>query len=156
MQNIYGSLKQWVYFLAAFNYVAWAREIWGKYNYPLRMYRKHKRCKERRENERQAIIRFWTDIICNAGENAVHSGQFPRSTIDTWYTVFGDHAGLVGLLPKHLGMTRKDQRDLKNAILKRIGPNARLEFKAKKAVKRKSMAVRLIKAKIIQQFRNAA
>lgn len=130
------------------------RELWGKYAYPVRVFRKWKRTREKHASERAALVRFWTDVLCQAGENAVHSGQFSREQINTWYSVFGKNASLIGLLPKHLELTRKDIRDLKSAILKRIGPEARQAFKEKKATKRWS--AKIIRAQFRRAFRNAA
>lgn len=132
----------------------WVRETWGK-QYPVKLLRKWKRNRDRRIAEHKALIRFWTDIICNAGENAVHSGQFPREAINTWYSVFGKNADLIGLLPKHLALSRKDQRDLKSAILKRIGPEARQEYKEKRAGK-KRLTAKIIRYQFKRAFRNAA
>src|ERR1700704_4432466 len=72
----------------------WAREAWGKYAYPLRLYRKWKRGREKRVAELKALNRFWTDIICQAGESAVHAGQFSREQITESYHSFGAKAGL--------------------------------------------------------------
>lgn len=132
------------------------REIWGKYAYPLKVYRRWRREREKRIAERKALVRFWTDVLCQAGENAVHSGQFSREQINTWYSVFGKNADLIGLLPKHLTLTRKDMRDLKGAILKRIGPEARQAFKDKKSGKTKRWSAKIMRAQFKRAWRNAA
>lgn len=132
------------------------REMWGKYAYPLRLYRKWVRCREKKSAEAKALSRFWTDIICQAGESAVHSGQFSREQINHSYLLFGTKASLPGLLPKQLALSRKDMRDLKSAILKRIGPEARQEFKEKKAVKSKRLSAKIIRSQFRRAFRNAA
>lgn len=137
-------------------FYSWLREMWGKYAYPVKYWRKRKRIRDKHIAERNAMIRFWTDILCQAGENAVHAGQFSREQINTWYSVFGQNAELTGLLPKHLALTRKDQRDLKSAILKRIGPEARQEFKEKQETKRKHVSAKIIRAQFRRAFRNAA
>lgn len=132
------------------------REMWGKYAYPVRLYRRWKRYNEKKTAERKALDRFWTDIICQAGESAVHAGQFSREQINQSYSLFGSKAGLTGLLPKQLALSRKDMRDLKSAILKRIGPEARQEFKEKKAVKSKRLSAKSIRSQFRRAFRNAA
>lgn len=132
------------------------REMLGKYALPLRWYRRWKRLRDNRIKEQQALVRFWTDILCQAGENAVHAGQFTREQIDNWYSVFGKNAGLIQLLPKQLALSRKDIRNLKSAIEKRIGPEARLAFQEKKNGKHRKMSAKIIRSQFRRAFRNAA
>lgn len=133
---------------------AWVRGVWGRYAIPLKLYRKWRRHRERQQAERKALVRFWTDVLCQAGENAVHSGQFSRDQVNTWYSTFGNSAGLMDLLPKKLALTRKDQRDLKSAIVKRIGPEARQVYKAKK--NGKSLTAKSIRYQFKRAFRDQA
>jgi hypothetical protein len=135
---------------------AWLREMWGKHFIPLKMYRRWKRQRDKLKAERKAEIQFWTDVLCQAGENAVHAGEFSRKQVDNWYLVFGNAAGLVGLLPKKLALTRRDQRDLKAAIAKRIGPEARQALKEKKADKTKRLSAKHIRYTFLRTFRQAA
>lgn len=134
----------------------WIREMWGKYNYPLRVFRRWKRSRDKIAAERKAMICFWTDVLCQAGENAVHAGQFSRDQINTWYSVFGKNADLIGLLPKHITLTRKDQKGLKDAIMRRIGPEARQAFKEKKAGKAKTLTAKALRYQFRRTWRNAA
>jgi hypothetical protein len=133
----------------------WIREMWGKYFIPLRLLRRWKRHRDKEKAERKAEIRFWTDVLCQAGENAVHAGEFSRKQVDDWYEIFGKETGLCGLLPKKLALTRRDQRDLKAAISKRIGPEARQALKEKK-LGSKSNSAKRIRYQFIRAFRNAA
>jgi hypothetical protein len=133
----------------------WLRQVWGKYMYPIRWLKKWKRHRDKIRSERKAEVRFWTDILCQAGENAVHAGQFSREQIDGWYQTFGKNASLTGLLPKHISFTRKDQRDLKDAILKRIGPEARQAYK-EKVSKPKTLTAKMLRYQFKRAFRNAA
>lgn len=135
---------------------AWLREKWGKYAYPLRWLRRWKRLRDYQIRERQALIRFWADVLCQAGENAVHAGQFTREQVDTWYSVFGKNADLTSLLPKNLALTRRDQRNLKSAILKRIGPGARLAFKEKQENKERRVSSKIIRSQFRRAFRRVA
>lgn len=135
---------------------AWLRMAWGRYAIPIKLYRKWRRNVEKRQAERKALIRFWTDVLCQAGENAVHAGQFSRHEINTWYITFGKNVDLTDLLPKKLEMTRRDFKSLRSAIMKRIGPEARQEYKEKKDGKTKSASAKAIRYQFKRAFRNQA
>ena len=128
----------------------WLRMSWGRYAYPIKVYKKWKRTKDKRVAERKSLERFWIDVICQAGENAVHAGQYSREQINQWYDLFGKGVQLTGLLPKHRTVKRKDLKDLKKAIIKRIGPEARAEFKSKKT----KLSAKVIRARFRRAFRN--
>lgn len=145
------------YAWARTRFYPWLRETWGKYAYPIRFIRKWKRSHEKRVAERKALDRFWMDIIVQAGESAVHAGEFSREQVNQSYVMFGTKAGLSAILPKHLESTRRDIRGLKDSILKRIGPEARQAFKEKKEGKDdKRSTAKMIRARFRRAFRNAA
>jgi hypothetical protein len=132
----------------------WLRRRLGRFAYPVKLIKGWKRARDKRMGTRKALERFWTDVICNAGENAIHAGQFTRSEINQWYLLFGKHMNLTDLLPKQFEVTIKDQRALKGAILKRIGPETREAFKSKQ--KEKKTTAKAIRSQFRRAFRKVA
>lgn len=132
----------------------WTREHFGKYALPVKWFKNWKRARAKAMGQRKALERFWVDVICNAGENAVHSGQFSRDQINQWYILFGKRLNLTELLPKQFLLTKQDQRDLKGAIMKRIGPEARQAFKQRQKAKRTT--TKAIRNQFRRSFKNVA
>lgn len=150
--------NHWTWLLAVLRHEKfgwnWLRRHCGRFAYPIKLIKGWKRARDKQMGTKKALERFWCDIICNGGENAVHSGQFTRDQINQWYLLFGKKMNLTDLLPKQFVVTRQDQRDLKGAILKRIGPEARETFKTRQ--KSRKTTAKAVRSQFRRAFRNAA
>lgn len=132
----------------------WLRKRFGRFAYPIKLLKGWKRARAKRMGTKKALERFWTDIICNGGENAVHSGQFTRAEINQWYLLFGKRLNLTDLLPKQFIVSKTDQKSLKGAILNRIGPEARAAYQSKK--KERKATAKAIRSQFRRAFKKVA
>lgn len=149
-------MRSWLRYLEDQKYGwNWVRSVFGRYAYPVKSIRKWLKTRKAKMGTKKALERYFVDIICTAGEDAVHAGHFTRSEINQMYLAFGKRMGLTELMPKQFEMTKRDIRELKGAILNRVGPEAKARFKDKQRNSSKP-SMRAIRSRFRRAMRNTA